>query len=441
MRTEPALDLEMIGHMLYSKSSLTTALNQDDIRQVVEKTLADLPLSGKKVLTIIPDHTRSGPTGLFFRLIADTLKGRAAKRDFLIALGTHPPMSEEKIAELLRISPADRARQYGDVQVFNHLWNDPAALAEVGTLSRAKVEELSNGMLSMEVPVLINKLVLDYDHLIIAGPVFPHEVVGFSGGHKYLFPGIAAPQIINFTHWLGALVTNPLINGTRDTPVRAAVEAAADFVPVERSLIGYVVSENAVAGIFAGAVREAWRAATDLSARVNIKHVLVPYHTVLAQAPRMYDDIWTAGKCMYKLEPVVAGGGTLIIYAPHIDEVSYSHGAIIDQVGYHVRDFFVKQWVHYKGYPWGVLAHSTHVKGIGRYDDGIETPRVNVVLATRIPRDRCRKINLGYMDPDTIDPADYMHREQEGVLYLPKAGEVLHRLNDMSLFAQAATTR
>ena len=29
----------------------------------------------------------------------------------------------------------------------------------------------------------------------------------------------------------------------------------------------------------------------------------------------------SAGKCMYKLEPVVADGGELIIYAPHIHEI------------------------------------------------------------------------------------------------------------------------
>jgi hypothetical protein len=148
----------------------------------------------------------------------------------------------------------------------------------------------------------------------------------------------------------------------------------------------------------------------------------------------MYEDIWTAGKCMYKLEPVVADGGTLIIYAPHIDEVSYTHGRVLDEVGYHVRDYFVSQWDRFQRYPWGVLAHSTHVKGIGTCENGRESPRVNVVLATRIPEERCRRINLGYMDPDTIDPADYANREAEGILYVPKAGETLFRLNDMSRF-------
>jgi len=421
--------------MVISEGSPTAQLSESELRQVIKRALNKISPDGKRVLIIIPDHTRSGPTGTFFRLISETLEGRSKQTDFLIALGTHPPMPEDKINELLGLTAEQRQTHFGSVRVFNHHWDSPAALKQVGTLTKKHVEELSNGMLSIEVPVLVNKLVCEYDHVIIAGPVFPHEVVGFSGGHKYLFPGIAAPEMINFTHWLGALVTNPLINGTQETPVRAAIEAAADLVPVERSLIGYVVQGDSVAGVFAGPVREAWRAATNLSEQIHIKYCEKPYQTILSCAPAMYDDIWTAGKCMYKLEPIVADGGTLIIYAPHIDEVSYSHGLVIDAVGYHVRDYFVKQWDQFKAFPWGVLAHSTHVKGIGQYEHGSERPRVNVVLATRIPEQRCRKINLGYMDPDTIDPKDYMNREQEGVLVIPKAGETLYRLNDMSKFA------
>jgi lactate racemase len=420
------------------------ALREEQIRALVERAVANLPVAGKRVLAIIPDSTRSGPTGTFFRAIADALLGRAAQIDFLIALGTHSAMPEEKINELLKVTPAERAGRYERVRVYNHHWNDPAALRQVGTLTRERVEELSGGRLSIEVPVLVNRLAFEYDHLLICGPVFPHEVVGFSGGHKYLFPGIAAPQIINFTHWLGALITNPMINGTADTPVRAAIEAAADMVPTERSLIGYVVEPppesgkggGGVRGIFAGPVREAWRAATKLSEQLHVTYRERPYHTVLSCAPPMYDDIWTAGKCMYKLEPVVADGGTLIIYAPHIDEVSYSHGKVLDEIGYHTRDYFVKQWDRFSGQPWGVLAHSTHVKGVGRFEGGVEAPRVNVVLATQIPPERCRQINLGYMDPASIRPEDYAGREGEGVLYLPKAGETLFRLRDMSKFGR-----
>lgn len=424
--------------MVTSHGSPTADLKEHDIRSFVARALSNLPVNGRRVLVVIPDHTRSGPTGTFFRAIADELLGRVGKLDFLIALGTHPAMPEDKINHLVGLTADERHGRYADVGIFNHQWDSPAALRQVGQLARGQVEELTGGMLSMEVAVQINRRVFDYDHVIISGPVFPHEVVGFSGGHKYFFPGIAAPQIINFTHWVGALLTNPVVNGTRETRVRATIEAAADLVPVERSMIGYVVDTQAVRGLFAGPVREAWKAATELSDQVHIVYRDKPYRTVLSCAPAMYDDIWTAGKCMYKLEPVVADGGTLIIYAPHIDEVSYTHGRVLDQIGYHVRDYFVKQWSRFEGFPWGVVAHSTHVKGVGRFEDGVETPRVNVVLATRIPAERCRRINLGYMDPDPIRPQDYAGREAEGVLLVPKAGEILYRLRDMSKFAAGA---
>ena len=423
--------------MIISKGAPSADLKYDELREVFERSLSANPLDGKKVLVIIPDHTRSGPTGAFFRVICDALKGRAKQVDCLIALGTHPEMPEDKINELLDISANERSEKYGDVNVFNHQWNTPAALKQIGTLPESWVSEMTSGMLSMEVPVLINKRIFEYDHLIIAGPIFPHEVVGFSGGHKYLFPGIAAPQIINFTHWIGALLTNPVVNGTRNTKVRQTIEAAADMVTVDRSLFGYVVDGKTVRGVFAGPVRDAWKAATELSDQIHVVYRDEPYQTVLSCSPRMYDDVWTAGKCMYKLEPVVADGGTLIIYAPHIDEISYSHGKVLDEIGYHVRDYFVKQWDKYRGHPWGVVAHSTHVKGIGGYDDGVESPRVNVVLATKIPESRCKQVNLGYMNPADINPDDYANREAEGVLHIPKAGETLYRLKDMSKFTQA----
>jgi hypothetical protein len=142
----------------------------------------------------------------------------------------------------------------------------------------------------------------------------------------------------------------------------------------------------------------------------------------------MYPDLWTGGKCMYKLEPVVADGGELIIFAPHIREVSRVHGHVLERIGYHVRDYFVAQWAKFRSEPWGVLAHSTHVRGDGTFIDGVERPRVRVTLASGIDAAMCRRIGLGYRDPTGIDPESFADREREGVLLVRKAGEVLHRL-------------
>jgi lactate racemase len=142
----------------------------------------------------------------------------------------------------------------------------------------------------------------------------------------------------------------------------------------------------------------------------------------------MYDDMWTGAKGMYKVEPVVADGGEVILYAPHISEISYTHGHHINEVGYHVRDYFVKQWDRFKGIPWGVLAHSTHLRGIGTYENGIEKPRIRVSLATGIPRQRCNQVSLGYRYTSVINPQDWAGHEAEGILYVPHAGEILYRL-------------
>jgi nickel-dependent lactate racemase len=284
------------------------------------------------------------------------------------------------------------------------------------------------------VRVSLNRCIFDYDQVIICGPVFPHEVVGFSGGNKYLFPGIAGPEIINFTHWLGALVTSYKVIGTHDTPVRAVIDRAAELVNLPVACFAGVVTREGLAGLYFGTPKEAWREAANLSAIRHIVYIEKPFQRVLSVMPEMYDDLWTAAKGMYKLEPVVADGGEIIIYAPKLREVSYTHGRLIDEVGYHCRDFFVAQWEKYQHYPGGVLAHSTHLTGMGTYDPihGIEQPRIKVTLATGIPEIRCHQINLSYLSPDAIDVAEWENREEEGILVVPHAGETLYRLREQN---------
>ncbi len=382
----------------------------------------------QKVVLIIPDSTRTCPVGLLFQTLHAHLQGAVRGLDVMIALGTHQPMSEEAICQRLDISLDQRRGEYRAVEFINHEWDNPLALKRIGVISEAEISELSGGLFAMDVPVEINAKVLAYDRIIICGPVFPHEVVGFSGGNKYLFPGVSGPEILNFFHWLGAVVTNPMIIGNKWTPVRKVVDRAAALVPVPKTCLAMVVDHGQLAGLFAGSPEGAWDAASELSKQLHIEYKDKPFATVLSCAPPMYDELWVGGKCMYKLEPIVADGGELIIYAPHIHEISVTHGKLIRQIGYHCRDYFLKQWDRFKHLSWGVIAHSTHVRGIGVYEDGIERCRVQVTLATGIPEDVCRSVNLGYRDPRSIRVEDFQDREEEGVLHVPKAGEMLFHL-------------
>ncbi len=413
--------------MLAGAGSQTTRLTEEQVFDICSAACSQKQLDGRKLLVIIPDHTRTAPIDIMFRVLYQLLAPRVELLDFLVALGTHPPMSDEAINRRVGITSAERTK-YPKARFFNHHWKDPNQLQVAGTITADEIGEISAGRMRQRVDVTINKMVYDYDLLLIVGPTFPHEVVGFSGGNKYLFPGIAGQEIIDLFHWLGALITNPEIIGTKYTPVRKLVDKAAALLPMERMCISLVVKGSDLAGLFIGTPEEAWEAAADLSDKLHIIYKDQPFKKVLSQAPEMYDDLWTGGKCMYKLEPVVADGGELIIYAPHITEVSVTHGAIIEQIGYHVRDYFAKQMDRFGHIPGGVMAHSTHVKGIGSFDNGIEKPRINVVLATGISEEVCRKINLGYRDPATIKVEEWTNREDEGILYVPKAGELLYRL-------------
>jgi nickel-dependent lactate racemase len=384
-----------------------------------------------RVLLIVPDGTRTAPVGLLFQTLHRQIGQQTRSFDVLVALGTHQPMSEAAICQRLEISKEQRRYTYANVKFFNHEWDNPAALQQIGTLSAQEVSELTDGLFSMDVPVEINRMLFEYDQVIIVGPVFPHEVVGFSGGNKYLFPGVAGPQILNFFHWLGAVVTNPMIIGNKWTPVRKVVDRAGAMVKLDKLCFCLVVApDKSLVGLFAGTPEAAWDQASDLSRQVHITYKDKPFHTILSCAPPMYDELWTAGKCMYKLEPVLADGGELTIYAPHLHEVCVSHGTHIESIGYHCRDYFLKQWDRFKHVPWGVLAHSTHVRGIGSFENGVEECRAKVTLATQIPPDRCRRINLGYRDPNTIRPEDFANREHEGILLVPKAGEMLFQLKN-----------
>ncbi len=411
-------------------------LSPDQVTQLVQQALPAAAYRAKKVLLIVPDHTRTAPLGLLFQAIYAQIGAATGALDVLIALGTHPPMSEAAICDRLEITLAQRRKEYQKVRFFNHEWDNPDALREIGRLSPTEVNELSGGRFAIEVPVEINRLVFDYDQIIIVGPVFPHEVVGFSGGNKYLFPGVGGPRILNFFHWLGAVITNPMIIGNKWTPVRRIVDRAGGLVKVPKTCFCLVVApDKSLVGLTFGSPESAWDAASDLSRQTHITYKERPFHTVLSKIPLMYDDLWVAGKGMYKLEPVVADGGELIIYAPHVREISVTHGKLIEQIGYHCRDYFVNQWEQFKHHPWGILAHSTHVRGIGRMKNGVEHCRIRVTLATGIPASLCRQINLGYRDPKTIYETEFMNREAEGILFVPKAGEMLYHLKHQPQWA------
>jgi lactate racemase len=417
--------------MIYSQSiSPSGLLDQPTVHDTFFEGLRG-KFTNQRVLALIPDHTRSLPLPELFRMVVEILND-VKQLDFMVALGTHPALSDESMNRLVGITPEERRTTFKHIGLLNHAWDNPGALVSLGIIDKDEIKQIAgtswHTSLPDQVDVQINKRVLEYDHILIIGPTFPHEVVGFSGGAKYLFPGISGADMINATHWLGALATVVGTIGIKDTPVRAMIHAAANRLPTPVTLAALVVTGHDLAGVFIGDMFDAWNLAADFSAKRNIIWSERPFECVLSCAPTMYDELWTAAKATYKLEPAIAPGGEVIIYAPHLDVVSHVHGRYIYEVGYHTLPYFLNDWERFKNIPLGVLAHSTHVRGSGVMKNGIELPNVRVTLASKITASDCARLNLGYLNPAEIDISRWQNREHEGILYVPRAGEILYRV-------------
>ncbi len=416
--------------IISKQTEIGRLLSEHEITQTLQKGLGGL-FRDQRVLVLIPDHTRTLPLNFLFKELTKILDD-TRRLDFMVALGTHPALSEESLCRLVGISPAERKSVYKKIGLLNHAWDDPVALTTIGVIPRDQVCQIAGDhwhpSLGGDVPVRINKAIFDYDQILILGPTFPHEVVGFSGGAKYLFPGISGPEMINVTHWLGALAGVVDTIGIRETPVREMIHIAARKISVPITLAALVVEGDGLVGLFIGDYLEAWRASADLSAQRHIMWVERPFKRVLSCPPPMYDELWTASKAMYKLEPAVEVGGEVVIYAPHLDTVSHVHGPFIYEAGYHTLGYILANWEDLKHIPLAVLAHLTHLRGSGEMVDGIEKPNVRVTLSSMISSEDCERLNLGYLDPASVNVADWRDREDEGVLYVPKAGETLYRV-------------
>ncbi len=403
-------------------------MNDDEIRRLFQAQVPAWIQPRERILLVVPDTTRTAPIARLIGLLYPFLLEAGAEVTILVALGTHPPLSEDVLRTHLgldRLPPPGR----GGPRVLNHAWNDPGQLLEFAELTADEVRQLSGGLMSERVPLRLNRAIAEADRMLILNPVFPHELVGFSGGSKYLYPGISGPDMISIVHWLGALRGASKTIGLIDTPSRRVLNAAALKTPIPVHGLSFVYHHGEVVAFEAGELNAAWRRAAEVSARVHVIYKQRPFRQVLACCPAMYPDLWTGGKCVYKCEPVVEDGGELIVYAPHVRCFSEVHDATITSLGYHLRDYFLAHPDRYGTASRAIMAYCVIVKGDGAYRDGVEYPRIRVTFATQIPRQTCEAAGIGYADPSQIDLAAWKNREDEGILCVEHAGEMLYRLD------------
>jgi len=318
------------------KGSPDSDLSSVDLRAILDQALLHVA-PGARVLAIIPDKTRDDNTDVLFPFAAEILSARqVAQFDALVAQGTHVPMTDDE--KRTKIG-GNAVPGLGDI--YDHQWNVPEELTTIGELSAARVTELTDGLLTEGVSINLNRRLGpgSYDTIVIFSSTVPHEVAGFAGGAKYLFPGVAGPDLTHATHWLGALASIENVIGRIETPTRHMIEAAADFVSAQIITLNSVVTREAdnrlrTHALFAGDFRESFRRAAEVSREVHIKYTGRKYKRVVALLDEHYDELWVGGKASYKLGGIIEEGGELIIYAPHLRSISETHGRLIEKYGY-----------------------------------------------------------------------------------------------------------
>jgi lactate racemase len=400
---------ETVIGMGSARSSLSTT----DLRAIVEEVLDDVR-PGERILAIIPDRTRDDNTHLLVPMAAQFLARRnLAQLDALVAQGTHGPMTEAQKSNKIGAGVAELP---GLGTIFDHRWDNSSELVTLGQLSSAQVNELTDGLISEAVDVRLNALLSPglYDTVLVFGATMPHEVAGFAGGAKYFFPGVAGPELTHMTHWLGALATIEQVIGRVETPTRRMIEAAAAFVPAEVISFTSVNTRDSEGlkthALFAGDINETLRSAAAVSAEVHIKYTGRKYARVLALLDEHYDELWVGGKASYKLGSVIEEGGELIIYAPHLNNISATHGSLIEKYGYAPLET-VREMVEYSDELRAnlcVAAHLAHVSyGSSLNKDGQVTPRYRITLASGVSEEVCHRVKLGFLDYRTLRREDY----------------------------------
>lgn len=424
--------VSLVGEKIFGSGSPDADLSPDALRRIIEDALSEIS-PGEKVLAIVPDKTRDDNTDVLFPFAVEILTERKVERfDALIAQGTHVQMTAPEKCSKLGVGDGKTIPGLG--KVFDHRWDDENELVQIGELTAERVAEITGGIFSEAIRVTINRLLApgNYDHVLIFGATVPHEVAGFAGGAKYFFPGVSGRELTNTTHWLGALAGIENTIGRIETPTRNLIEAAAEFVTANVICFTSVVVREGddrlrVCALFAGDARQSLRKAAAISSSVHIKYTGRRYRRVVAILDEHYDELWVGGKASYKLGSIIEPGGELIIYAPQLYCFSNTHGETIERYGYGEISR-IKRLVAESGElreNLCVAAHLAHVAFASRKDEtGAVVQKYGITLASKIDEATCRRVNLGYLDPNDFRREDY--ESDPDTLIVERAGRDLY---------------
>ena len=288
-------------------------LTEEEIGRALAEFLAgERP---RRVLLLPPDYTRlHSRAGMITAKLVETLSP-SCEVDVMPALGTHVPVSPEECRAL-----------FGDAvpweKLIVHDWRRD--VARIGTVPREFVREVSEGCVDEEIPVEVNRRLLDpeYDLILSIGQVVPHEVAGMANRTKNIFVGCGGSAMINASHMLGAFYGLERIMGRDETPVRAVFDYAEEHFlgNVPLAYILTVCTAEGVRGVFLGKERERFRRAAALSREVNLIFPEKPIRKAVVHLdPVEFKSTWLGNKSVYRTRMAIADGGELVVLAPGVE--------------------------------------------------------------------------------------------------------------------------
>jgi nickel-dependent lactate racemase len=424
---------------LLSIENLKGEITNKQLQEIVKESLKDFN-SVKKVLLIHPDYTRTDFSDKIIPLIYKELKKKGMSQiDSLNAGGTHREMTEIEIRKKLGLSSQINFNHF-----YNHEYNDPQQLVTVGEISAAFVAEKTKGELSQSIPVVVNKLITeDYDLIIALSGTLPHESAGYAGGLKVFFPGISGPGVIDLLHWAAVLIGIPQIIGTVDNPTREVINQGSSYIfsKIKVPTISFnmvfeekeyrVIPKGLYVGVGFNGFIDAYKQAASASSQLHVIYLDEPLKVAVQVIDENYDEIWTAGKGSYKLQSpgVMAKGGEIIIYAPHINcfHSRWKMNLALKQIGYHCKDYVKRYLKLNPEFSKNIAAHVINVRGAGSFDvnSGKEAFDFKITLATGISKVICESVGLGYRNPDSIHREDYI---RPGKLWIENGGKYLYKI-------------
>lgn len=401
-------DQNLLG--IFAPSTVKVEKSEDEIiEEALLQPIGSSPLHEilewcQDVLILVDDYTRPTPTQKILPRLMKELERGGIKREgirFLIASGTHRPMTEE---EIVKKFGKEIPKQY---LILNHHWWDSSQMVYMG--------ETPSG-----IPIHINRLVEEVDLIIGIGQIVPHRVSGFSGGGNIIQPGICGEETTGKTHWLSAQFDGWEILGRITNPVKKEIERVAEKSGLEWIVDTIQDGTGRLVKVVAGDPVHAYREGAAKSREVYLSQLPEEADIVVADSHPYDSELWLAAKGIYAAELAVKKGGVVILVTSCPEGISVSHPEILEwgyqtfeEVEQKVRQGKIKK-----------LTAAAHLVHVGRV---IKERAKGILVSPGISKEEAERLGFIYArDPQEALDIAFSHLSRDAkVAVLQRGGEIL----------------